>query len=150
MDALTLQGPKIRRHRRHQGLAFTSLHFGDVPAVKGCPAHHLNVEGSKTKNSPGSLAHRCEGFHLEVVKGLPLCQALLELSGLRAELIIAKGLKVLLQRIDLAGNVVELAQLAPFAGAKDLVDDGHWTPKFFASAPKADTSALQSTKCVTK
>ena len=125
VDALAGERPQIGRHGRDEGLALTGLHLGDVALVQGDPAHDLHVEGPHAEDAPRGLPHGREGLDEQVVQGLALGEARLELLRLRLEIRVAQGFEVLLKGVDLTGELVELLEGAPFACAKDLVDEGH-------------------------
>ena len=91
VHALALQRVEVARQRGDQGLALTGLHLGDVAPVQGGAAHQLHVEVTLAKRALGDLAHRGERFGHQAVKLLPVVQALLELAGLRLELVIAQS-----------------------------------------------------------
>ena len=91
MHALALQRVEVARQRGDQGLALTGLHLGDVAPVQGGAAHQLHIEVALAQRALGDLAHRGERLGHQAVKLLAVVQALLELAGLRLELVIAQS-----------------------------------------------------------
>ena len=125
VHALAGQGTQVGGHGGDQGLTFTGLHFRDLALVQGDAAHDLNVEGTHAQDSPRGLTDRRERLHQDVVQGLALFEAVLELLGLGLQLLVRQGLEVLLHGINLRCEAIQLAQHAAFARAKDLVNNRH-------------------------
>ena len=125
MHALAGQRAQVGGHRGDQGLTFTGLHFRDLALVQGDTAHDLHVEGTHAQDSPRGLTHRRERLDQDVVQGLALFEAILELLGLGLQLLVGQSLKILLQGINLRRKPIQLAQHTPFASAKDLVNNRH-------------------------
>ena len=125
MHALTGQRTQVGRHRSDQGLALTGLHFRDLALVQGDAAHDLNVEGTHAQDTPRGLADRRERLDQDVVQGLALLEAVLELLGLGLQLLVRQRLEVLLQGINLRRETIQPAQHPAFARAKDLVNNRH-------------------------
>ena len=122
VDALAGQGAQVRGHRGDQGLALAGLHLGDPALVERDAAHDLHVEGAQAQDAPRRLADGGEGLDQDVVEGLPVGEAVLELLGLGLQLFVRELFEVLGQGVDLGREAVELLERSPFAGAKDLVD----------------------------
>ena len=125
VDALAGERTQVGGHRRHQRLPLTGLHLRDLALMQGDAAHDLDVEGTHAQDAPRRLAHGREGFHQEVVQGLPLLQAILELLRFGLQLLIRQRLEVLLHGVHLRGQPIQLAQHPAFARAKDLVNNRH-------------------------
>jgi hypothetical protein len=53
---------QVRRQRRHQGLALTGAHLGDVAQVQRGAAHDLHVEVTLAEDPLRRLAHGGEGL----------------------------------------------------------------------------------------
>ena len=62
MHALAGQGIEVCRERRHQGLAFTGTHFGDLAVVQHHAADQLHVEVAHPECTLAGLAHNRKGF----------------------------------------------------------------------------------------
>ena len=124
VDALAGQGVEVRRQHGDQGLALTGLHLGDVAEVQRRGTHHLDVEGTQAEHPPGRLADRRERLRHDRVEALAVGQARAELIGHRAQLVVAHGDEVVLDRVDGLGDGLQLAQDLALADAEELVDDG--------------------------
>ena len=124
VDALALQRVEVRRERGDEGLALTGLHLGDVAEVQRGAAHELDVEVPLAEHPLGGLADRGEGLGHEVVEGLAVGEALLELVGHAAQLVVAHRDEVVLDGVDGLRDRLEPAEDLALAHAKDLVDDG--------------------------
>ena len=83
------------------------------------------MEGTHTQDSPRGLTHRRKRLHQDVIQGLALFEAILELLSLGLQLLVGQSLKILLQGINLRRKPIQLAQHTPFASAKDLVNNRH-------------------------
>ena len=125
MHALAGQRAQVRGHGRDQGLTFTGLHFRDLALVQGDTAHDLDVEGTHAQDAPRGLTDRRERLHQDIVQGLTLFEAILELLSLSLQLLVRQSLEVLLQGINLRRKPVQLAQHTSFTRAKDLVNNRH-------------------------
>ena len=126
VDALAGQGPQVRGHRGHEGLALTGLHLGDVAAVEGRPAHDLDVVGAHAQDAVGRLHHRGEGLGKQVVEALPtVLVALLELISHLAQLGVGELAVLVGESLHLIGDGIKLLQGAALANAKDPVHDRH-------------------------
>ena len=68
VHALAGQRVEVGRQRRHQRLALTGLHLGDVPEVQRRAAHQLHVEVALPQRPPGRLAHRGERLWQQIVQ----------------------------------------------------------------------------------
>ena len=125
VHTLAGQRAQVRGHRGDQGLAFTGLHFGDLALVQGNATHDLHVEGTHAQDSPRGLTDRRKRLDQDVVQGLAILEAILELLSLSLQLLVRQSLKILLQGINLRRKPIQLAQHTPFASAKDLVNNRH-------------------------
>ena len=123
VDAVAGERVEVRRQRGDQGLALTGLHLGDVAEVQRAAAHDLDVVVPLTEGALGRLADGGEGLREQLVEGLALGVPLLVLVGLRAQLGVAEVDEVVLERVDLDGDGLELLDHAAFAGAEDLVEE---------------------------
>jgi hypothetical protein len=89
--------------------------------VDGCAAHQLHVEVPLAEDPVRGLAHGGERLRQQVVQGLAVLVALLELVGHAAELFVAHREEVVLDRVDLFGDPLELAKELAFASLQDAV-----------------------------
>ena len=87
--------------------------------------HDLHVERTHAQDSPRGLTDRRKRLDQDVVQGLAILKAILELLGLSLQLLVRQSLKILLQGINLRRKPIQLAQHTPFASAKDLVNNRH-------------------------
>ena len=95
----------------HQSLAFAGLHLSDAALMQHDAADELHPIGTHAQHAVGGLPHGGESLGQNVVGGLATTQALLELGGLGLQLGVGEGFVLLLQRLDLVGNGVDLFQL---------------------------------------
>ena len=125
MNTLAREGVEVRRQRRHQRLTLTSAHFGDVAEVESCPTHELNVVVPLAQGAPRSFSNGGEGFRQQHVERLTVGVALLVLVGQGSKFGVGVRLEVGLQGVDLGRDSSESLDDAAFAGAQDLVENGH-------------------------
>jgi hypothetical protein len=112
---------QVGGQHRGQGLAFTGPHLGDVAEVHGRAAHQLHVEVPLAQGPARGLAHGRERLRQQVVQGLAVFVPALELVGHAPELVVAHREEVVLDRVDLIGDPLELAKELAFASLKDAV-----------------------------
>ena len=125
VHALAGERVEVCRQGRHEGLALTRAHLGDVAQMQGRPAHELNVVMTLSESALGSLANRREGLRQQVVEGLSRSQPLAVLVRQRTKLLVSETDEVLLDCVDGLDDGLELAQDLALAGAKDLVEHSH-------------------------
>ena len=116
---------EVRRQRRDQGLALTGLHLRDVAEVERRATHDLHVEVALAEHPLGRLADGRERLRHQRVERLAVGEALLELVGLRPQLLVGHGDEVVLDGVDRPGDGFELAEDLALADAQDLVDERH-------------------------
>ncbi len=104
VDPFAAQSVEVDRHGRHQGLAFTGLHFGDFALVKDNASYQLDVEGPHSQSADRSLPRHRESFGKQIIEFFPVFQSLLEFGGLASELIIAQFLNFRLKAVDFIHN----------------------------------------------
>src|SRR5262245_4068983 len=88
MHPLAFERVEVGRERRDQRLAFPGLHLGDLALVQHSAADELNVEVPHVEHAPARLADDREHFRQELVERLTVDDALLELGGLAAQLLV--------------------------------------------------------------
>ena len=125
VHALARQRVEVGRQRGDQGLALAGLHLRDVAEVQRRAAHDLDVVVALAERALGGLADGGERLGQQLVERLAVGVALLVLVGLRAQLGVAEVDEVLLERVHLDGDRLELLDDAAFAGAEDLVEERH-------------------------
>ncbi len=122
VHAARCDGVEVGRQGGDQGLALARLHLGDVAEVEGRAAHDLDVEVAEAERTAGRLADRGEGLGEEVVEGLAVGVALAQLDGLVLQLLVGEVREVLLELVHRLRVVLQLAERAPLADAKDLLE----------------------------
>jgi len=131
VHALAGQRVQVRRERADQRLALTGLHLGDVAEVQRRAAHDLDVVVPLVQGPLGRLPDHREGLREQRVERLPVLVALLELRGLRAQLLVGHRDEVVLDGVDHLRDALQLAQDLALADPQDLVDNlhgGEFTP----------------------
>ena len=111
VHAFAGEGVEVGGEGGHQGLAFAGLHLGDAPLMQHDAADELHPIGTHAQHAVGGLPHGGESLGENVVGGLAILQALLELGGLGLQLGVGEGFILLLQRLDLVGNGIDFFQL---------------------------------------
>ena len=86
------QSVEVDRKGRHQGLALSSLHLGDLALVERYAPHELLVEVPLPNDAPSGLSHRGECLRQQVVQLLPVLERRFELLGLGLEGVIGQPL----------------------------------------------------------
>ena len=100
VDALSCQRVEVDRQRRHQGLAFTGLHFSNRFFVQDHAADQLDIERPQPKRTPRGFAGNGEGRNQEVVQRLAVCQLLAEFHGLCSQRFVGKRFGFCFKGID--------------------------------------------------
>jgi hypothetical protein len=88
VNAFALERVQIRGQRGDEGLALARLHLGDLAAVEHHAANELYVEVPHVQHPTARLAHHREGLHEQGIERFALGDALPELDGLGAELVV--------------------------------------------------------------
>ena len=125
VDTLAGQGIEVGGQGRHEGLALTRAHLGDIAQVKGAAAHDLHVVVTLTQRPTGRLAHGGEGFGQELIQALAVVDTGAVLRGQASELLVGHGDEVVLDGIDLPRDPLEGTQGLALTGPKDLVQNAH-------------------------
>ena len=120
VHAVAGQRVEVGRQRRDQRLALTGLHLGDVAEVQRGAAHELHVVVELAQGAPGGLADDGERLGQQVVERLAVGVALLELVGQRAQLGVGEVDVVVLERLDVIGDLGQPPDHLAFTGAQDL------------------------------
>ncbi len=125
VHATPVEGVEVGRQRGDERLALARLHFCDPAEVQRHAPHQLHVEVALAQDAPGRLAHHRVGLHEEVVEGLPLVEALLELHRLVGERRVAQTLHLGLEGADQRDEIGQPPDLLALAGAQDLGEHAH-------------------------
>ena len=128
---------EIARQHRDEGLALAGLHLGDLALVQGGATHDLDVEVSLVQDPLGSFPYGGEGLRQQRVQRLAVVVALPEISGLPLQLIVRHRLVVILDRVDLLRDRLQLLQLAAFADVQHPVEQTHVRNSSSPSPPSA-------------
>ncbi len=128
MHAAGGDGVEVGREGRHEGLALTGLHLGDVAEMQGGATHELHVEVAHAERAHRGLAHRGEGLGQQVVERLAVRVAHAELDGLVLELLVAQRREVVFEVVHRFRVVREAAQEPALSDAKRALEYvGHGT-----------------------
>ena len=94
--------------------------------MKHHAAHQLHPVGPQPQHPVRRLPHHGEGLRQQIVQGLALLQAGLELRRLGGELGVRQGLAVRLQGLDLVHDGVDLLELPLAVGAEKFRNQTHY------------------------
>ena len=121
-DVHAVAGQRIEVRGKHagQGLALTGLHLRDVAEVQRRAAHDLHVERPLVQDPPRRLAGDRERLRHDVVERLTTGDALLELLGLGAQLVVGQLLHVVGQGVDIVSDPLEALDHAAFTETEQL------------------------------
>ena len=125
VHALALERVEVAGERRDEGLALAGLHLRDVALVQRRPAHQLDVEVALADRAAGPLAGDRERLREQVVDVLAVVDALAELGGLAAQLVVREVFDLGLEGVHEARELLQVLELAAFAQIGQLVDDRH-------------------------
>ena len=150
VDAAAGEGIEIAGERGDEGLAFAGLHLGDLAGVEDHAADQLDVEVAHADGALAGFADDGEGFGQDGVEGglfggdalvgvlwgvgmfaMAAGDALAELGGLVAQLLVGERLDGRLERVDLRDGRHEALDGAFVTGAKDFCYDcveQNWCP----------------------
>ena len=123
VDALAFERVQVGGQRGDERLAFAGLHLGDLAAVQHHAADQLHVEVPHVEHAPAGLADHGERLDQQVVERLAVGDALAELDGLVAELLVGERLDLRLERADLRDARTEPLDLTLVLGADDLGEE---------------------------
>ena len=124
MDALAFERVQIGGQRRDERLAFARLHLGDLAFVEDRAADELDVEVPHVQHAAAGLAHHGERLGQQVVERLAVGEALAELDGLAAQLLVGQRLDVRLEGVDLRHDRAQALQFTFVLGADDFGEQG--------------------------
>ena len=114
---------QIRGQRRDERLALARLHLRDLSAVQHHAADQLHVEVPHVQHAPAGFADDGEGFDEQIVERFAVGDALAELDGLGAELLVGQRLDLRLERADLGDQRAEPLDLTLVLRADDFGED---------------------------
>jgi len=136
MDALAGQRVQVRRECRHQRLALTRAHFGDLAHVQRQAADQLYVEMTQAELAPRSLPHQRERLGNQGVERCTAGNACLELASLLGELIVLECLHFGLEEIGVGHPSAQLLNDALITAAEICVKSFHTRRESFKSGPE--------------
>ena len=120
VHALAGQRVEVSREDAGQRLALAGPHLGDVAEVQRRAAHDLDVEVALAERALGGLADRGERLGQQVVESLAVRVTLLVLVGVGAQLGVAQGDEVVLDRVDLLAIRLSLRRILPSPARRTL------------------------------
>jgi hypothetical protein len=139
VDAVAGEGVEVTGQSGDEGFSFAGLHLGDLAGVEDDAADHLDVKMAHLDGALAGFADDGEGFGEDVGEGLffdgdalvlvfrgvldafeRVGDALAELGGFVAELLVGEGLDGGLEVVDLFDDRHEALDGAFVTGAKDL------------------------------
>ena len=123
-DVHAVAGQRVEVGRQHagEGLALTGLHLGDVAQVQRGAAHDLHAEVPLAERAGGRLADDGERLGQQLVEGLAVGVALLELVGLGLQLGVGQVGVVVGERLDRVGDLVEPSEDLALAGTEESLE----------------------------
>jgi hypothetical protein len=120
VDALAGEGVEVAGQGGDQGLALAGLHLGDVAPVERDAADQLHVEVALAEGADAGLADGRERLGEQLVQVLAVVQALAEHVGELAQLGVAAGLHLRLQRVDRTHHRLAATAVLALTEAEDL------------------------------
>ena len=103
MNALARQRVQVDRRRGDQGLAFAGPHFGDPALMQHHAADQRHIVLALAQGAPGGFPDNGKRLFHEIVEARALGDAVLELSGLGAQVGIGQSMDLRLERRDFQG-----------------------------------------------
>ena len=119
VDAAPGNGIEIDRQGGRQRLALAGLHLGDLALVQHHAADQLHVEMAHAHDAPRGFPAGGESFGQQIVQGLAVAVALLELVGLGLQLLVREGFEFGCQRADVVNPRSEALDFALVLGPED-------------------------------
>ena len=140
VDALAGEGVEVAGKGGDEGLAFAGLHLGNLAGVEDHAADELDIEVAHADGAAAGLADDGECLGEEVVEGIlfggvdgflvvlvdagaGVVDALAELDGPLAELLVGECGDISFESVDLMDGGEEALDGAFVAGAEDFGDD---------------------------
>ena len=120
VHALAADGVEVGGQHTGQRLALAGLHLRDVAVVQRGAAHDLDVERPLVEHAPRRLPRHRERLWQQIVEALAVGEALLELGGLGAQLVVGQLLDVLGQGVHIVGDLLEALDHAAFTETEQL------------------------------
>ena len=125
VHSLARKGIQVGRERGDEGLSFTRLHFGHPTGMESSTAHQLNVEVTLTNHTACGLPHHREGLDHQVVNVLSALDPRAEFGGLGAQGIVAEGLHLRFEGVDLRHDSSKRLDLLALAGTEYAIKECH-------------------------
>ena len=121
MNTFASECVEVYGQGRNQRLAFTGTHFGNFAFVKRHAADQLHVEVTHPHNAFAGFAADGKGFGKNLIKGLALAEAGLELFGLAPQLLVGERQHLLFERIDGLNRLEHALDLTLILATKELL-----------------------------
>ena len=125
VDTLAGERVEVRREDADEGLALTGLHLRDVAPVERRATHDLYVEVALVQHARRRLTHRGERLRHQRVERLAVVEALPEVGGLAAQVLVGHRRVVALDGIHLASDRLKLLELTALADVQHPVEQSH-------------------------
>jgi hypothetical protein len=122
VDATARERVQVERLHGDERLPLAGLHLGDVALVKRDPAHQLDVEEADADRPLECLANGGVRLEDQILERLPVLQALAELRGLPAQLVVRQRLELRLEGADVGGLIAEPLEASALAEAEDALE----------------------------
>ena len=113
---------EVERLHRGERLSLTRLLLRDVALVEDDAGHELDVEGADADRPLERLAHGGIRLEEDLLERLAVLDALLELGGLAAQLVVRERLELGLERADVGRLLGEPLEPPALADAQDLLE----------------------------
>ncbi len=122
VHATAREAVQVERLHGDERLALPGLHLGDVALVQHDPAHELDVEEPNADRPPERLPDRRVRLEDDLLQRLAVLDPLLELHGLRRELVVGERLEVRLEGSDVRRLLLQALEPASLAHAQDALE----------------------------
>ncbi|MNV59988.1 hypothetical protein D3C71_1524380 [compost metagenome] len=123
MHTVARQRIQVHRQGTSQRLALTCAHFSNLAVVQRHAAQQLHIEVAHLHHALGTLADHGKRFWQDVVQRFAPGNAVLELLGFLAQLLVAQLFVLWLHRIDARHDLAVLLEQAIIATAKNFGEE---------------------------